>query len=143
VLARDLTAIVRDDRCRVLSGILDDAYTGQRIRFTRGETTSALVQIDHMVPLLNAWETGAQQLTQTQRVDLANDPRNLMAVDGAANQQKSASDAATWLPANKIFRCEYVAHQIEVKAAYRLWVTRAEHDAMARVLGGCPGQRIP
>jgi hypothetical protein len=141
ILARDLTSTVRDDRCRVLSGILDDAYTGRSIRFTRGEATSAEVQIDHMVPLLNAWETGAQQLTQAQRIGLANDPRNLIAVDGPANQQKGAGDAATWLPANKTFRCEYVARQIAVKAAYRLWVTRAEHDAMARVLSGCPGRR--
>jgi transposase len=141
ILARDLTSTVRDERCRVLSGILDDAYTGRSIRFTRGETTSAQVQIDHMVPLLNAWETGAQQLTRAQRIALANDPRNLIAVDGPSNQQKSAGDAATWLPSNKTFRCEYVARQIAVKATYRLWVTRAEHDAMARVLSGCPGQR--
>jgi len=141
ILFRDLTGTVRQGRCRVLSGSLDDAYTGTTIAFVRGEKTSALVQIDHIVPLQNAWVTGAQQLSRDQRIRLANDPLNLIAVDGASNQRKSAGDAATWLPANKAFRCEYVARQISVKAAYGLWVTRAEHDAMARILTGCPGQR--
>ena len=68
-------------------------------------------------------------------------PLNLIAVDGPANQDKSASDAATWLPPNKTFRCHYVARQISVKAAYRLWVTPAEKDAMKRVLGSCPQQQ--
>ncbi|HSN37898.1 MAG TPA: HNH endonuclease family protein, partial [Arthrobacter sp.] len=71
----------------------------------------------------------------------ANDPLNLIAVDGPANQDKGASDAATWLPPNKAFRCHYVARQVSVKAAYRLWVTSAEKDAMKRVLGACPGQQ--
>ncbi|WP_431220565.1 HNH endonuclease family protein [Leifsonia xyli] len=101
ILSRDLTDVVRQGRCRVLSGTLDDAYTGELIHFVRGEKTSALVQIDHIVPLQNAWITGAQKLTQAQRVRLANDPLNLIAVDGRSNQQKSAGDAATWLPANR------------------------------------------
>jgi hypothetical protein len=95
------------------------------------------VQIDHVVALLNAWESGAQQLSAERRVELANDPLNLLAVDGPTNGSKGAGDAATWLPPDTTFRCEYVARQIEVKAAYALWVTRAEHDAMTRVLGDC------
>lgn len=142
ILARDLTQVVRAGSCRVLRGTLDDHYTGRAIAFVRGAKTSALVQIDHIVPLLDAWETGAQKLTQQQRIQLANDPLNLLAVDGRSNQQKSAGDAATWLPANKSFRCEYVARQISVKSAYGLWVTRAERDAMARVLSSCPDQRV-
>ena len=51
--------------------------------------------------------------------------------------QKGDADAASWLPANKPFRCAYVATQVKVKARYRLWVTQAEHDAMARVLSAC------
>lgn len=140
ILSRDLTGTVRQGRCRVLSGTLEDAYTGRSIPFVRGEKTSALVQIDHIVPLQNAWVTGAQQLTREQRIRLANDPLNLIAVDGASNQRKSAGDAATWLPANKAFRCEYVARQISVKATYGLWVTPPEHDAMSRILSECPSQ---
>ncbi|MEO5994998.1 MAG: excalibur calcium-binding domain-containing protein, partial [Arthrobacter sp.] len=63
--------------------------------------------------------------------------------DGTINQQKSDGDAATWLPPNKAFRCDYVARQISVKSGYGLWVTQAEHDAMARILGGCPDTTIP
>ncbi|MCP1501565.1 hypothetical protein J2Y89_000309 [Curtobacterium herbarum] len=137
VLARDLTAIVRQGPCKVLSGDLVSPYTGATIAFVRGNTTSALVQIDHVVALENAWRTGAQQLSQTERQALANDPENLFAVDGRSNSQKRSGDAATWLPAATGFRCEYVEHQIEVKAEYRLWVVPAERDAMERVLSSC------
>ncbi|MFF2050518.1 DUF1524 domain-containing protein [Leifsonia sp. NPDC058194] len=140
ILLRDLTSPVQQGGCRILSGTLDNKYTGGTMAFVRGSTTSALVQIDHIVALQNAWATGAQQLTPAQRISLANDPLNLIAVDAKSNEQKSSGDAATWLPKNTSFRCEYVARQISVKATYGLWVTTAEHDAMARVLGGCTDQ---
>lgn len=117
--------------------IVHDPYTGKTIAFTRGKDTSSSVQIDHVVALSDAWQKGAQQLDDTTRRNLANDPRNLLAADGQANQQKSDGDAATWLPANKSFRCVYVAKQVEVKAAYQLWVTQAEKEAIARVLSAC------
>ena len=140
ILARDLTQIVFGDDCRVLSGVIDDPYTGEAISFLRGNDTSALVQIDHVVALSNAWQTGAQQISEESRIELANDPLNLLAVDGASNSQKGDGDTATWLPKNTSFRCEYVARQISVKARYSLWVTAAEHDAMVRVLARCPDQ---
>jgi hypothetical protein len=137
VLARDLTAITRQGRCRVLTGTLVSPYTGGTVHFVRGNRTSTLVQIDHLVALENAWRTGAQQLTQTEREALANDPENLFAVDGRSNAQKRSGDAATWLPADKGFRCTYVEHQVSVKTKYRLWVAPAEHDAMAGILSSC------
>lgn len=140
ILARDLTADVLSGRCTVIRGTLADPYTGTTIHFVRGIKTSALVQIDHAVALQNSWLTGAQLLSQTQRLAFANDPLNLVAVDGRTNSVKGAGDAATWLPPKKSYRCVYVTRQIEVKAKYRLWVAPAERDAMARVLGGCPGQ---
>jgi hypothetical protein len=146
MLRRDLTdlALKPDTRdCVVLSGILNDPYTATLINFLRGGSTSSAVQIDHVVALSDAWQKGAQQLTEAQRLSFANDPLNLLAVDGPANQQKSDGDAATWLPPNKSYRCDYVARQISVKASYGLWVTRAEHDAMARVLGDCPDTAAP
>ncbi|MDD1476319.1 GmrSD restriction endonuclease domain-containing protein [Arthrobacter sp. H16F315] len=146
VLRRDLTALALKPgtgECVVLSGVLNDPYTGTLINFLRGSTTSAAVQIDHVVALSDAWQKGAQQLTAAQRLSLANDPLNLLAVDGPNNQQKSDGDAATWLPPNKAFRCDYVARQISVKSGYGLWITQAEHDAMARILGGCPDTTIP
>lgn len=129
--------------CKVMSGTLDDPYTGKTIHFKQGKKTSSKVQIDHVVALSNAWQTGAQKLTSGQRRQMANDPYNLLAVDGKANQQKSDGDAATWLPKNKSYRCAYVSRQIGVKTKYDLWVTKAEKAAMQRVLTTCPAQVVP
>lgn len=137
VLARDLTDVVRRGSCTVVSGTLDDPYTGTRIAFERGAETSARVQIDHVVPLLDAWRTGAQALTQEDRVRLANDPLNLVAVDGPTNQRKGAGDAATWLPPAKAYRCTYAARQVAVKSAYGLWVVPAERASLDRILTAC------
>jgi hypothetical protein len=143
ILHRDLIDIAVNAKCQIVSGLLHDPYTGKDIQFQRGADTSDDIQIDHVVALSDAWQKGAQQLTPEKRVQLANDPLELLAVDGPSNQQKSDGDAATWLPANKAFRCQYVARQIAVKAAYGLWVTQAEHDAMANILSTCPGQALP
>jgi hypothetical protein len=143
ILGRDLSHPVLGSDCKVSSGVLADPYTGTTIVFSRGKDTSNLVQIDHVVALSNAWQTGAQLLPVARRIELANDPLELLAVDGNANQVKSDGDAATWLPSNKAFRCQYVARQIAVKAKYGLWVTDAEKSAMARILEGCPEQLLP
>jgi len=141
ILARDLTDEKTDEKCRVQSGVLADPYTGKTIRFQRGAKTSQLVQIDHVVALSDAWQKGAQQLTAEQRVQFANDPLNLLAVDGPANQAKSDADAATWLPPHKPFHCQYVARQVAVKRKYQLWVTEAEKEAMTRILLSCGDSR--
>ena len=145
ILNRDLTDItyVNSVPCTVKTGVLADPYTGTVIDFVRGTTTSSAVQIDHVVALSDAWQKGAQQLTTEQRTAFANDPLNLQATDGPTNQQKGDGDAATWLPPAKGFRCEYVARQVSVKARYNLWVTQAEHDAIAGILATCPGQPAP
>ena len=91
-----------------------------------------------MVALGDAWQTGAQQLTVQRRTALANDPRNLEAVDGPTNEQKGDGDAATWLPPQKPYRCTYVERQINIKHLYGLWITQAEHDAIAAILHTCP-----
>ena len=143
ILQRDLTSIQNPDGCIVLRGVLDDPYTGKQIIFARGVNTSGAVQIDHAVALAAAWVTGAQQLTVDERRAMANDPLELLAVDGVANMQKSDGDAATWLPPNKAFRCQYVARQIAVKVKYRLYVTAPEKKAMQHVLATCPQQMLP
>ena len=133
ILKRDLTAVVFREKtrdCVVERGVLQDRYSGQIIEFQRGEKTSALVQIDHVVALSNAWQTGIFQSTLKVRTNFANDPLNLIAVKGSLNSQKGDGDAATWLPPNKAFRCEYVTRQIQVKVKYGLWVTKAEKEAM-------------
>lgn len=143
ILHRDLINVVVDNQCHITTGLLHDPYTGKDINFTRGASSSATIQIDHVVALSDAWQKGAQQLSPAERENLANDPLELLAVDGPANQQKGDSDAASWLPSNKSFRCQYVARQIAVKSKYRLWVTQAEKDAMIGVLTTCPGQALP
>jgi len=120
--------------CVVTSGVLNDPYTGTTIEFHRGPGSSEEVQIDHVVALSDAWQTGAQQLDEATRRNFANDPRNLQATLGWVNQEKGDSDAASWLPSNSAYRCAFVSRIVDVKAGYGLWVTQAEHDAIARVL---------
>jgi hypothetical protein len=142
MLRRDLVDVVikpGSNGCAVLSGTLNDPYTGTSFAFQRGPGSSAEVQIDHMVSLSDAWQTGAQQWDEFTRRNFANDPRNLQATLGWVNQQKGDGDAATWLPPNNAYRCTFVSRIVDVKAAYRLWVTPAERDAIARVLAGCGG----
>mgnify|MGYP003375415629 CR=1 FL=1 len=139
ILRRDLTGVVlRPGNCFVSSGTLLDQYTGKTVRFLRGPTTSGEVEIDHVVSLANAWTTGARFFDDTARRNLANDPRNLQAVTRAINQDKGPMDAAVFLPPNRAYRCVYVNRQIEVKLAYRLWVTKKEAAAMRGVLMSCP-----
>ncbi|MGW5161024.1 HNH endonuclease family protein [Nonomuraea wenchangensis] len=123
--------------CIVLTGTLKDPYSGKTIKFKRGQDTSTAVQIDHLIPLSDAWQKGAQQWSATKRKEFANDPLNLQATDGPLNGQKSDSDAATWLPPLKSYRCTYIARQIDVKAKYDVWVTAAEKSAMEGILDDC------
>jgi hypothetical protein len=109
----------------------------------RGATTSFLVQIDHIVSLSNAWQTGAFKLSVATRTLMANDPLELLAVKGSLNSQKSDGDAATWLPPLKRYRCSFVARQVAVKVKYGLWVTKPEKEAIARILTSCPKEVIP
>ena len=146
ILKRDLTSLTYKSKtrnCVVLSGTLLDRYSGESINFIRGNITSMEVQIDHVVALSNAWQTGAFKLTAEQRKALANDPMNLFAVKGRLNSQKGDGDAATWLPLLKSFRCVYVAQQIAVKAKYSLWVVPPEKAAMLSILAKCPTQKLP
>jgi hypothetical protein len=143
MLRRDLQAIrlqAGTQGCVVLSGVLADPYTRTRIDFVRGDGYS--VDIDHVVALGNAWTSGAWRFDIRKRAALANDPLNLLAVDAGANRSKGDSNAASWLPPNKSYRCEYVARQVAVKAKYRLAITASEKAQMARQLATCPGQPV-
>ena len=131
---------VLDEKCMVIAGEYDEPYTGKHLVFKEREEITKGVQIDHIVALSDAWQKGAQKLTATDRYNLATDPLNLIAVDASTNQKKSDGDAATWLPPNKGFRCQYIARQISVKYKYHLWVTEAEKNAMITVLNTCPNE---
>ena len=129
------------DGCDVVGGTFTEPYTGSEMTFYQKSDISKKVQIDHIVALSDAWQKGAQYKSPEDRYKIATDPLNLIAVDGPANQQKSDGDAATWLPPNKSFRCQYVARQVSVKYKYGLWVTQAEHDAIANILQSCPSEQ--
>lgn len=144
ILKRDLDVVAVEGgarHCTVEAGRLADPYTGATIKFERGSVSR--IDIDHVVALGNAWMTGAAGWPIEKRLELANDPLNLLAVDAGANRAKGDGDAAEWLPPRASFRCAYVARQIAVKAKYGLWVTPAEREAMHAVLKTCPEQPAP
>ncbi|HVV38353.1 MAG TPA: HNH endonuclease family protein [Acidimicrobiales bacterium] len=144
ILQRDLRDIAfrpNTHDCVVISGTLEEPYTGQTMQFDKAK--AYFIQIDHVVALGDAWQKGAQQLTPEQREAFANDPLELLAVNGSANESKGDGDAATWLPPNKPYRCAYVARQVAVKAKWHLWMTAAEADASRRVLARCPNEPLP
>jgi hypothetical protein len=142
ILARDLRRVTREagDDCEVASGVLRDPYTATEIPFRAG---AGDVDIDHVVALGDAWQKGAQQWSYRRRVEFANDPLNLLSAGASANRSKGDADAATWLPPDKAFRCDYVARQVAVKRRYQAWVTAAEKAAIQRVLGRCADTRLP
>ncbi len=129
------TAIL--DGCNVVAGEYVEPYTGQQMVFKSREEIADGIQIDHVVALSDAWQKGAQYFDADKRYSIATDPLNLLAVDADANEKKSDGDAATWLPSNKKFRCQYVARQVSVKYKYGMWVTEAEKNAMKKVLSNC------
>ena len=128
------------DGCNVIAGEYDEPYTGEHLVFHERTEISNGIQIDHVVALSDAWQKGAQYMEREKRYEIATDPLNLLAVDASANKKKSDGDAATWLPANKKFRCQYVARQVSVKYKYSLWVTEAEKEAISKVLTNCPNE---
>ncbi|MEU8692183.1 HNH endonuclease family protein [Streptomyces sp. NPDC048665] len=142
ILKRDLKSVkTTGGSCRVTYGLLEpDPYSGKEITYRRG---ASQVDIDHVVPLSDAWQKGAEYWDAGKRIALANDPLNLIAVDAGTNRGKGDGDAATWLPPNGAYRCTYVATQVAVKKKYGLWATDAEKAAMKKVLAGCPSQKLP
>ena len=137
ILHRDLKpfTLKLGSDCVVVSGDLNDPYTGKIIHFARGVATSSAVQIDHVVALAAAWRTGAAKWRAHRRLVYANDPDVLLAVDGPANNEKSDSDASEWVAPK--YSCRYVAQQLAIKKKYTLWLTQAEHDRMAELLSSC------
>lgn len=144
ILARDLSAVRKSGRCKVVSGTLDnDPYSSEsHIEYVRGRFVQipgygrhSPVEIDHVVSLSDAWKSGAYALDDRTRLAIANDPENLLAVYALGNQEKSDGDAAEWLPGRD--KCGYVKRQIAVKKKYGLSVTSAEKNSMEEVLASC------
>lgn len=143
ILSRDLKNVTYTNDHHVATGVLNDPYTGETIAFQRGQGTSNAVQIDHVVAVGEAYESGADYWTKEQRVAYANDSYVLLAVKGSANASKSDKDAAHWLPGHG-YDCAYVSRQIGIKQHYHLAVDSSERNAMKSSLSQCPlGQTVP
>lgn len=117
--------------CVAVAGTLPDPYTGTVIDFHRNGNPSA-VQIDHIIPLAEAWRTGAANWDDDTRLNFANDPLNLLAVDGPANQSKGDSPPSEWMPDPDNLQCSYAARYAAVAVAYDLPVTDNSKDTMLR-----------
>ncbi|QAU52539.1 HNH endonuclease family protein [Corynebacterium pelargi] len=134
---RDIEFKANTRNCVVASGYLQDPYSGRGHHFVKGNRTSTEVQIDHVIALADAWESGAWRWDPDLRRNFANDPANLQATLAEENQNKKAKTADQWLPSDPAYVCTYVQRQVDLKLHYQLSVTQQEHDAMARVLAGC------
>jgi hypothetical protein len=136
ILRRDLTDVTFEDGwCKVATGRLADPYSGQVIDFDKAVSTTT-VQIDHVVPLAQAWRAGAWNWTKDQRIAFANDPAELLAVSGPANQSKGDSGPAEWLP--RTGQCPYAAAYALLAARYGLAIPQADRDTLHTVLAACP-----
>lgn len=142
ILGRDLVDVTHTatKRCPVAiaSGTLRDPYTNATVAFVRGNQVGASVQIDHIVPLAFAWDMGARDWSDEMRKRFANDPANLLAVAGQANQDKGDLPPGAWMPPNTAFRCTYAMQFIAVLRGYRLPVDQASADELRRAAGTCP-----
>ena len=137
ILARDLKTISgRRNACVITAGQLADPYSGKWIDFRKKEASK--VQIDHVVALENAWQSGAYKLAQEDREALANDPDNLLAVNGHDNMAKGSKSADQWMPPNSAYACTYASKQVQIKNRYALTVTTPEKQALADALATCP-----
>lgn len=140
VLTRDLvdeTFKVGTRDCAVLTGTLNDPYTGSIISFRRGETTSTAVQIDHLIPLAYAFRHGAGNWTPAQRETFANDLDNLAAVDGPTNASKSDQGPAEWMPPAASYHCTYLTRFVFVTHRYQLAIPAEDRATITNRLNFC------
>ncbi len=137
MLARDLVDIVVDeDGCTVLTGVLEvGPFTGERIVFERGGSSE--IDIDHLVALADAWDSGAGEWSKEQRVAFANDPNNLLSVSSSANRSKGADSFDEWTPPRSDYNCTYAQSIVSLKTSYELTVTASEKDALLAALAAC------
>ncbi|MEU0966949.1 HNH endonuclease family protein [Streptomyces sp. NPDC005917] len=133
ILKRDGSNVVTDSACAATSGSWYSPYDGATW------TAASDVDIDHLVPLAEAWDSGAGKWTTAQRQAFANDITRpqLLAVTDNVNQSKSDQDPATWMPPLTSYRCTYVRAWVQVKYYYNLSVDSAEKSALTSYLSGC------
>jgi hypothetical protein len=122
--------------CAIESGTWTLPYTGSTVTLTKTQISSQ-IQIDHVVPLGEAWASGASAWTSTQRRDYAFDPLVVLSASSKANEEKSDDDVAQWTPPLASADCGYAIRWVDIKSKYQLSVDQAEHDKLASMLAGC------
>ena len=145
ILQRDFTTTIFKSGtgdCKVIGGTWTDPYSNESYTFDEAPSGA---QIDHVVSLKNAWQMGADQWSDDMRVEFANDPLNLRVTIASLNQQKSDSNAASWLPPFKPGRCNFIATQVAVKAKWNLYVTESEKEVFLAILSKpeCQETKLP
>ncbi|MGW2744792.1 HNH endonuclease family protein [Streptomyces sp. NPDC001450] len=133
VLKRDGSNVVTDSSCAATSGSWYSPYDGATW------TAASDLDIDHLVPLAEAWDSGASRWTTAERQAFANDLTRpqLIAVTDNVNQAKGDQDPATWMPSVTSYRCTYVRAWVQVKYYYDLSVDSAEKTALTNYLANC------
>jgi len=132
VIKRDGTGVVTNSACTATSGHWTSAYDNVT------STSASAFDIDHLVPLSEAWDSGAWAWTTAQRQGFANDTTRpqLIAVSASSNRSKGDQDPAEWLPQSS-FQCTYARAWVQVKHYYGLSVDSTEKSALSGILNGC------
>ncbi|MCD9872666.1 HNH endonuclease family protein [Streptomyces guryensis] len=133
ILKRDGSNVATNSACTATSGSWYSVYDGATW------TAASDVDIDHLVPLAEAWDSGASQWTTSEREGFANDVTRpqLLAVTDNVNQSKGDKDPAEWMPPLSSYACTYVRAWVQVKYYYDLSVDSAEKSKLSSVLSGC------
>ncbi|MGY4392145.1 hypothetical protein ACVWXB_005444 [Streptomyces sp. TE12347] len=133
VLKRDGVNVVQDSACAAVSGSWYSEYDGATW------TAASDLDIDHVVPLAEAWRSGANSWTTSKRQQFANDLTRpqLIAVTDNVNQAKGDLDPGKWLPSRTTYRCTYARMWVNVKQYYGLSMDSGEKTALVSILNGC------
>ena len=139
LIAESLTPVTVGSGCSIEGGTWYSAADGDTL------TNPASLDINHVVPLKEAWVSGAHAWTAERRMAFANDltdGRTLQAVSAGANRQHGENDPASWLPADREAACQFVSDWIAIKASWGLSVDQAERDAIDRTVESCPERTV-
>ncbi|MFJ8232792.1 HNH endonuclease family protein [Streptomyces sp. NPDC094448] len=139
LIAEAVTAPTVGARCALTGGqwwsYYDDTYV----------TPASALDIDHMVPLAEAWDSGATAWTAARREAYANDQgqsSSLVAVTAKSNRAKGDQDPAQWLPPAADALCHYTSDWLATKLRWRLSIDGAEQKALYRLAAGCQGDQV-
>ncbi|MFI2041233.1 HNH endonuclease family protein [Streptomyces bottropensis] len=135
LLAEAVTAPTQDANCALSGGLWYSPYDDTSFTATRA------LDIDHLVPLAESWDSGASSWTAAERQAYANDlddPRALIAVSATSNRSKADQDPTTWQPPAENYRCTYATDWIAIKTRWALAIDPAEQATLTDVLDGCP-----